>query len=457
MKKKYFLFFVCILLMSISCDRPVTTTNKHWILLTLDTLRQSHLGHYGHPDVKSPMLDFLAKKGFQFTEATSESSWTLPSHASLMTSQYPRTHGATYQYRHFDNHLKTAAEILAGHNYKCGAVVAATPTSSSRGFNRGFHHFDDTDIEPIRLAEVISELTCQWLNGEKSTSIFFWAHFFDPHPPYNPPFPYNRMYDPVIDNEFDMYFKWNPNIPPRLRYIQQQRPKKWGISITSEIVERGLSLYCGEITYMDRAIENIIRTLHEKGLYNQSIITFVADHGEYFGERNHFFKHAVDLGEPLIQVPCIMKIPSLPSGRIIQNKIQLVDILPTILSLLHITTSDYDFSGTDFKQLLTINKPHRHYTLSELHLHKGIDRYAIKSNDMKCVFFNNKGIEKVFLYDLSSYDENNNLAELYPEKVDYFRKLYQKWKSDTQKYKPEKPFHESYEMQMQMKALGYIE
>ena len=63
------------------------------VLISLDTLRPDHLGLYGYPKFTSPVLDTLALEGVVFDDATSTAAWTLPSHASMLTGLFPKTHG----------------------------------------------------------------------------------------------------------------------------------------------------------------------------------------------------------------------------------------------------------------------------------------------------------------------------------------------------------------------------
>ncbi|MFC1851902.1 sulfatase [candidate division CSSED10-310 bacterium] len=457
MVRKHVFLIMISLLVLISCRSPQQPLNKHWMLFTLDTLRQDHVGAYGHSSVKTPILDQLARQGVIFTDGIAESSWTIPSHASLLTSQFPRTHGATWRHRYLDDHCLTAAEILRENGFTCGAAVAARIVSRKRGFEQGFHFFADQNIEIYRSGNEVTQQALSWFSQLEQGKFFFWAHYFDPHMPFNPPYPYHMMYEPSAANDFDAYFKIKNPLPGEKRK-RIKVPPRINFAVDEKFLARGLSLYHGEITYLDKQIEKIIRMLKQKKLFADSVITFVADHGEYLGEDNNHFEHGTDLGEPVLKIPYLMTIPTLGAGHIITQPVQLTDILPTVLNLLDLSTSRYQLAGRNLKPLLYSGiPPDRKHVFSELFIDEDTSLHSIRDSEMKLVLKSTKNRETILLSDLDKTDliRDNGLHN--PDTVQHYNKILQQWMKQTKQYVPSTSFKETEEMKQDLRVLGYVD
>jgi hypothetical protein len=135
--------------LSAACARPAPQAdlraipNQNVLLITIDTLRADALGSYGGR-AATPALDRLAAEGVRFTFAHAHAVVTLPSHASMLTGEYPFQHGLRDNsgYRLGAN-ARTAATLLKAAGYATGAFVAAFPVHSRFGLGQGFDIYDD--------------------------------------------------------------------------------------------------------------------------------------------------------------------------------------------------------------------------------------------------------------------------------------------------------------------------
>jgi len=221
------------------------------ILLTLDTLRADHLACYGYPDVRTPNLDSLARKGVLFEQAATNSPLTLPAHCSILTGMYPTYHGVRINGNTALNEEQmTIAEVLSAQDYQCGAFIGAFVLDGRWGLKQGFQHYDDQfDLKKYKHIDLgavqrpgneVIDAALVWLEEQKSTPFFAWIHLYDPHTPYEPPEPYLSEYGP-----------------------------------------RGLTgLYDGEIDVMDEQIGRCLSWLEDNGLDESTILILVGDHGE---------------------------------------------------------------------------------------------------------------------------------------------------------------------------------
>ena len=139
--------FLLPLLILISCGGPAPEGMdgiKNVVLFTFDTTRADYIGCYGNANANTPRIDALAKSGVRFKKCFSVGPTTLPSHASILTGQYPFAHGVRNNGTHaLPESAQTLAEILHDQGFQTGAVVSAMVLNSRYGLAQGFDRYDD--------------------------------------------------------------------------------------------------------------------------------------------------------------------------------------------------------------------------------------------------------------------------------------------------------------------------
>ena len=118
-----------------------TPRRPNVLLVVVDTLRADHLGCYGHFRPTSPAIDALAADAVRFEHAYSTSPWTMPSVASILTGQYPSSHGLWKTFRPLSEHSVTLAEIFAEQGYRTAGVISQIGVGPLFGFHQGFERF----------------------------------------------------------------------------------------------------------------------------------------------------------------------------------------------------------------------------------------------------------------------------------------------------------------------------
>jgi arylsulfatase A-like enzyme/Tfp pilus assembly protein PilF len=278
------------------------------ILLTLDTTRADHLACYGYPDVRTPHLDSLARRGVLFEQAAANSPLTLPAHCSILTGMYPTYHGVRINGNTALNEAQvTIAEVLSAQGYQCGAFIGAFVLDGRWGLKQGFQHYDDQfdldkhkhiDLGAIqRPGNEVMDVALDWLEEQKRAPFFAWIHLYDPHTPYEPPEPYLSEYGP-----------------------------------------KGLTgLYDGEIAFMDEQIGRCLDWLENNGLDDNTILVLVGDHGEGLGSHGEG-THGYFIYDYAIHVPLIIVTPfeGLRGARV-SSQVRIVDIFPTLLEMVAFT------------------------------------------------------------------------------------------------------------------------
>ncbi len=280
------------------------TDKPNVILVTLDTTRADHLGCYGSGEVRTPVLDGLARRGVLFEQAATAAPLTLPAHATILTGMYPTYHGVRVNGNTALNDAQTTlAEVFAEQGYDCGAFIAAFVVDGRWGLKQGFEHYDDRldmtrtkhiDLGAIqRPANEVVDSALGWLDARKEGPFFAWIHLYDPHLPYEPPEPYRAEYGSA-----------GP-----------------------------AGLYAGEVAFMDEQIGRLVAWLERTGLDRSTVLVLVGDHGEGLGDHGEG-SHGYFIYDYAIHVPLIVVAPleGLQDKRV-GSQVGTVDIFPTVLEL----------------------------------------------------------------------------------------------------------------------------
>ncbi len=299
--------FAAAAFLLISCTSESKLPQLNILLITLDTTRADHLGMYGCENPTSFHLDNLAAESAVFDLAISQASVTPVSHASMFTGLEPYHHGLRVLHGLTANNLGeeriTLAELWRDAGGETAAFVSAYPAGSSFGLAQGFNHFDEqfsqSDGEGLvtekgtvqtgmsqRRADDTTHAAVEWLRantpGEKP--IFMWVHYFDPH-------------DPLV-------------VPPD-EFVQALLNSKIQPA-SDEKPDVMRALYDCEIYYMDQQINTLLSAFKVRGLWNQTIVAVVGDHGEGLGDHN-WWTHGL-LYQEQIHVPFFIRIPGMESG-----------------------------------------------------------------------------------------------------------------------------------------------
>ncbi len=417
------------------------------IIITIDTLRQDHLGCYGS-DTKTTALDKLSAEGFRFRDSVTVAPTTLPSHTSLFTGLYPARHGVRLNGKfQVPAEAQTLAEVLRAHDYQTAAFVGSAVLNRHYALDQGFQVYnDDVDSDVAsaqtqRRAADVSSAAIDWLEDVKAP-FFLWVHYFDPHGPYDPPPPYDSN-----------YYEGNPRSP---KYTSMNGipvvyyQKLDGITD----IRYPLAQYKGEITYTDKAVGQLLEAVDYHGLRDNTLVLMTADHGESLGEDNYYFDHGETLHDTSMRVPLIIRAPWLEGTRVVEGPVSLADVYPTVLDLLDITVPD-GIQGQSVATYLEDGSVPDRELFMETMLPTVSDRsaiFGIQTAQWKLILRENR--VKLFNH-LSDPGEQKNVAKQFAVVRDRLAALVQGY-FRTQPLKAER-FKPSPEHIEQLRALGYVQ
>lgn len=315
------------------------------ILIMADTLRADHLSCYGYGASRTPAIDALAADGTRFARVYSQASWTRPSVATILTSLYPSSHKAVHKSDALPDAVTTFPEVLQAAGYRTIGFANNINVAPLFNFQQGFD--DYVFLEPafffgatesaaqltlynqLRLirerylsrvkhvenyyqpAEVVTDRGLGWVAQYQAGAPFFmFLHYMDAHDPYFT-HPWNgealaRVADP------------NPNCA---------------------LADRYRAAYDGAIVYLDEQVGRLVAGLKARGIYDDTMIVFTADHGEEFCEHGGWW-HGQTLYDEQLTVPLIVKAARGPGGIVNGAMVSSLDIAPTILAAAGATVPD---------------------------------------------------------------------------------------------------------------------
>jgi len=312
-------------------SEPMAATAK-WnvVFVSIDTLRPDHLGSYGYDRPTSPTLDRLAARSARFTRAYSTASWTLPAHMSMMTSQYPHVHGVDAQERTLGPGGVTLAEIVDTAGYDTAAFVSWFYVSKRYGFDRGIDHFVELlprehDLDRSVRAETVVSAAIDWLRQPRDAPFFLFVHLFDPHMNYDPPPPFDSMFDADYTGSIDGR---HATLQPYIEGAHRSPAR-----IDARGLQRVVALYDGEIRYVDEQLARLLNAIDEAGLNGNTLIAVTSDHGEEFDEHGSMEGHQWTLYDEVLRVPLILHHPQRAASTY-DGLVETLDIAPTLLDWL---------------------------------------------------------------------------------------------------------------------------
>jgi arylsulfatase A-like enzyme len=321
------------------------------LLLGIDSLRRDHISAYGYKRLTTPHIDKYAEGGTLFEQHFSPSIPTTPGYASMLTGMdcfgtdvVALRHGGP-----IGDHVSTLAEVLEteGYNTTC---IGFTGNPSARGFQNylDFEGWLPNDTGRSPKAENLNHVAIpelKRLSADEKPFFLFLRHM-DPHSPYLPPQPFERMfYDGSEMDESNRSMEQLYAFRPFADYFRSWIPEG---CTDSEYLD---AQYDGAIAYMDSCIQNIFTSLANLGIEQETLVIITSDHGETLNEHECYYDHH-GLYETNLRIPLILRYPDkVPAGKRVASASQIKDVMPTVLELLGIET-DIDFDGRCLTPLL---------------------------------------------------------------------------------------------------------
>lgn len=393
--------------------------HPNMILFGIDSLRADHLSGYGYERLTSPYLDRFAQQGALFENTYSAHIPTTSAYASMLTGMdvFSTQVVALRHKGPLRPQVKTLAEILGEQGYHT-VCIGFSGNPSSRGFHEYLDYTAWGSWAEGRLpkAQNLNEQALPVLErlvaGDKP--FFLFLRHMDPHAPYLPPAPYERMFyhgdecDPS-NRSMEPVFAFKPFRD----FLASWLPP--GTSDKDYVIAQ----YDGAIAYMDAAIQSIFTALESHGIFDETIVAVNGDHGETLYDHECWFDHH-GIYDNVLHVPLLLRYPKkVPAGKRVAGYNQHKDLVPTLLDLAEINAG-IDFDGRSLLPMIE-GKVASHE--SEMYITEctWMRKHGWRTPQWKLIL----ALEPDFhfkppleLYNLiEDPDENHNLAEDLPDVV----------------------------------------
>jgi len=312
---------------------PAHVARPNLLFLLGDQWRAQALGYAGNPDVKTPHLDRLASQSVNFVNAVAGVPVCSPTRASLLTGQRALTHGV------FVNDVQLASEggTLAEAGYDTGYIGKwhldgrgrsnFIPAERRQGFrywkalecthryNDSLYYADGPEKRKWEGYDAIAETRDAQAyiraRAGSGSPFFLFLSWGPPHAPYHTaPKRYRNLYD-------SLQLTTRPNVP---RFLRQT-------------VRKDLSGYYAHCTALDDCVRDLLATLRDEGVLEETLVVFTAEHGELLGSHHHYKKQQPY--DESIRVPMLIRLPQAleRAGHKLETPINSEDIMPTLLGL----------------------------------------------------------------------------------------------------------------------------
>jgi choline-sulfatase len=362
----------------------------NFVFFFADEMRAESLACYGHPVVQTPNIDRLAGQGVRFEQCHVQHTVCTPSRASLMTGWYPHVSGHRTLWHLLRPHepsmfryLKEAGYHIEWHGkndlyspeyfpiavdqYNVSAKTgtqAGGPTRAGRGdgHGRGERNAEDKPEPPLysflrnstgndlhRTGDMPKvQRGIDFLQSRRADDPPFMLYLplSVPHPPYHAPEPFHSMYDPDklpplrphgLNNKPDFY-----RLIREYRHLDEE-PER--------LMRQIQAVYLGAISYSDWMLGQLLETLEQTGLADNTTVIFAADHGDWAGDYGLVEKWPSGLDDTLTHVPLIIRTPGNSAGHVVPEQVELFDIMATVLDLAGLKAEHSHFARSLTQQL----------------------------------------------------------------------------------------------------------
>lgn len=319
------------------------------VVFLADTFRADNLTAWGAQSDLTPHIDEFVEGARYFPNAWSPSSWTLPSHGSLLTSTLPRRHGATHSNSRLSPVPSTLAEVLREAGYRTALVSEGGYVSNSFGLDTGFEWFEQAPTGSSSLPRVPGVV-----GADDGRPLFLFVQTYRTHTPWvvtqktlakhgadlgiaNPRA--RGLHDAMVAEYIRILEMGFANRDAAIHGQSQMIDEVFGALAgdagfsAAEATDVLRGFYLATVADLDREFSLLWEHLQAQGLNDRSTVSvFTSDHGESFGDDQTWF-HGRGTCDAVLRIPLALRGPGVPPGPG-DGYVGLLDIAPTLTELL---------------------------------------------------------------------------------------------------------------------------
>ena len=418
--------------------------DQNIIILSLDEVRPDHLSCYGYQKISTPAIDQIASEGARFTQCFSSADFTPIAMGSVITGKNPNKHGVRDAYSYLTG--PTIAEILKEDGYRTAGFVGNGLLAKRHGFAQGFDLFNETSKETSWLEvqypnsgndEIIYEGNYwveeffEWLKSNHQQKFFIWGHLYETHEGSGASLVKRGLIDKGESSEFDYY-------DAKIKMADE------------------------------KLVGRLITTLKELDIYDNTVIVLMSDHGTNLGEhpvkdipwrkKGTCYPQHTTMYDHDLHVAMMIKGSGLPQGKIINGMIRSIDLVPTLLEHIGISTQTHEFDGQSWLPLLQQDQDRDEVYSEDLFEPRGLGALqSIRTTEYK--FMRNLTLGQEAYFDLKNDpDEQEDIKEqIDPKKLIEIREKLNSYLFNKAVIQKGFSQDEKEAINQRLRGLGYIE
>ncbi|MBD3181785.1 sulfatase-like hydrolase/transferase [Candidatus Poribacteria bacterium] len=380
------------------------------LLLFTDQQRFDTIAAAGNDLICTPALDRLCSRGVRFDRCYTPSPVCVSARYSILTGLYPHRSGCADNGHPMDQSLPTLPAMLTDVGYQTQAIgkMHFKPVRHPFGFQKlelseeipakieddeflqnlvdaGFkyvhephgvrsehYYLPQTSQLPAEhhTTQWTADRTIQFLKDrDRSRPFFVWSSFIKPHPPFDPPVPWNKLYRayemslPKRPDHVEQLMTWHMRI--------QNHFKRRDAGIDDNLITAIRAAYYACISFVDYNVGRILDQLEAQGELDNTIIIYTSDHGELLGDYDCYGKRC--FYDSAARIPMLVSWPGkFPPGEVCCSPISTIDIVPTLAEAAGIVLEADQVDGISMQHTLA-DENGRDYIIGQLnHKEKGV-------------------------------------------------------------------------------------
>jgi arylsulfatase A-like enzyme len=417
--------------------------DQNIIIISLDEVRPDHLSCYGYIKISTPAIDQIANEGVKFTQCFSSSELTPIAMGSVFTGKYPNKHGVRNPYSYLP--VPTITTILKEDGYRTAGFTGNGLLIKRHGFSQGFDFFSGPSADTSYREGQYRDL------GDK---IFYEGNYW-----------------------IEEFFKWLKNNYQQKFFIWghlMETHEGSGVSLVKQgLINKGelseFDYYDAKIKMADeKLVGRLISTLKELDIYDNTIIVLMSDHGTNFGEhpckdipgrpKGTRYPQHTTMYDSDLHVVMMIKGRNLPQGQVLNGMVPSLDLLPTLLEHIGMSTQAYDFDGQSWLPLLQQDQDRNEVYSEDLFEIRGLGALqSIRTTEYK--FMRNLTLGQESYFDLKNDpDEQKDIKEkIEKEKLTKIRKKLNSYLFTEAVSQKKFSAEEKESINQRLRILGYIE
>jgi N-acetylglucosamine-6-sulfatase len=326
------------------------TKKRNLVFVLTDDHRFDAMGCAGHPLLKTPNLDRLARGGVLFRNAFVTTSLCSPSRASILTGQYVHAHGVTDNITPLPSGLLTFPQVLQKHGYRTALIgkwhMGGDSDDPRPGFDRwvsfrgqGQYNNPTINFDGSRrkvegyVTDLLTDEALRFVNDNANRPFLLYLAHKAVHADFAPAERHKDMYSNVAIPYPKSMANTEENYKGKPDWVRRQRNSWHGVdgmyNHTMDF-DKFYRDYCRTLMAVDESVGRVYDELERKNLLNDTLFVYMGDNGFLFGEHGLIDKRA--MFEPSMRVPMIAHCPDLfQGGRQVDGMALNIDICPTML------------------------------------------------------------------------------------------------------------------------------